>query len=58
MKVRYNRLKNKEKREHSLAPKPQAKRKTSVKEYENICLDSSSNEDLIEIESFAGSEKF
>ena len=58
MKVRYNRLKNYERREHSLSPEPQAKRKTTAKEEENIYLDSSDNKDLIEIESFAGNAKF
>ena len=56
IKVHFDRLKKYERREKPFTLEPQAKQKTTVKEERNISLDSSEDNDIIEIESSADSE--
>ena len=51
IKVHYDRLKNYKTREKLLTPEPEAKRKTTVKNQKDIALNSSSDNDIHEIES-------
>ena len=56
IKVHYDRLKKFKTREKPFTPKPQAKRKTTIKKQKNSDLNSSDDGDIIEIESSTDSE--